>query len=244
MSDEVLKLLEDERPNTRWPTIAFQFSPQTKLGLRTEKEVRKTDFWISSPELRSLHSTLHIMKLLSIGLDEKIQKMEKLKYFFYITLRLCELAGFLSLIGDSKSGVSNFLTFVLDLPFSHEIFLSRLDPYRLHNSDVTDYSIVGIYDPLVGYRRLIRVSWSDEHRFEHAEGLLRKIVEKITLGRQRDGDLEHKAQELLAINPLEGNVPSIILEIEELAKNMNTRTIDPRTFSDLAIAYYNMKMRQ
>ena len=38
MSDEVLKLLEDELPNTSWPKIAFQFSPQTKLGLRTEKE--------------------------------------------------------------------------------------------------------------------------------------------------------------------------------------------------------------
>lgn len=185
VNDRVLDIIERRLPQTPWPgRIAFQFSPQTRLGVKSPEEASDCVYWISLPELFSLHRMVE-------GLDMQ-RRGEALRGIG------CYIRAAMAAVGRAFPEISACSMGENDLPNMASFSITpgcgmadgtglyeRLAPYAINHEAFFDHMIspdgvatgpiAANHGDNIGAERL-RISWSEEHTLNDAIGLCRKVA--------------------------------------------------------------------
>jgi selenocysteine lyase/cysteine desulfurase len=182
ISDRVLEILETELPHTKWPRIAFQFSSETRLGVRSAEEAMDTSHWISLPELHSLGTAVQ-----KLCLEDQISHLKKLRHYINSMLRFF---GMLYLVEPRSIRVGpNFASF--DVDYDNTPHIKPGDPLPILSKKITPYVIsdempmsstlgsayYSIF-PFGDFANTVRfrVSWGKEQTFEDMRSLCKKMA--------------------------------------------------------------------
>jgi len=187
VNDKALSILEKELPKTEWPRIAFQFSPETLLGIRSATDATACTNWISLPELFSLNSVFD-----NLDIREKIERMEKLEFYIRGAITVLHAnCKSISFHDTSMNRTPNIVHFVLVPKKGYdpsERFIQLLQPYVINYETFFANTIspeAGVCGPMgLGNEEnrnvhRFRISWSAEHTLEYAGGLCRKIADAL-----------------------------------------------------------------
>jgi selenocysteine lyase/cysteine desulfurase len=191
VSDRVLEILEENLPQTKWPVSAFQFSTETSLG---NVSVVDSRYWISLPELFSLHETLN-----GLDIHERMKRFRVLQLHFNSVLRIFENHfNRIHALSSVAGFVPNIATFMIKQDIRELGWGEKLDggkfKIRTPSEKIIANTLVHYMHPFVFtnemplYREIdhsfsgentnphIRISWSHIHTLEDSKKFCRRMA--------------------------------------------------------------------
>jgi hypothetical protein len=185
-SDRVIRLMEEELENTGWPRIAFQFSPETKLGAHSGTDAAGLDNWMTLPEIYSLRSVLR-----NLSIEERLDRLKKLRDYFNCMLRFFKLCG--GVEWDYVTVAPNFASFDIDYSYRYPnvkvgepvpMLSKEIEPFRITAEWPRRTTLGGGFLMLPPFNQLsnmirFRVSWGVEHTIDDMRELCRAIANAL-----------------------------------------------------------------
>ena len=182
ISDRVLEILEADLRHTKWPRIAFQFSSETQLGLKSAEEAIDIGHWISLPEMHSL-----VVAVQDLRLEDQVSHLRKLRDYINGMLRFFDI---LCLIEARSTRIGpNFASF--DVNYDYTPHIEPGEPLPLLSKKITPFAISDEWPmsstlgsaymsvfPFNEYANTVRfrVSWGKEQTFEDMRSLCKMIA--------------------------------------------------------------------
>jgi len=177
VNDRILQVMERELLNRGWPRIAFQFSPETKLGMHAPEEASASRYWISLPELYSLNQVIK-----NLDMEERMKRLYYLEALVQDVLEFFARSMLIRLqrIRKCDYRVNNFSIFTLERKKLERDLGKLLKPYKIDAEQGDRHDIENAHHtpslwPYRGYT-WYRISWSHEHTPQDVIGLGRKMA--------------------------------------------------------------------